>query len=144
MKNIFFKTVFCINAVATCLLLTVQVYAQGKNEIAVRNGEGKNIEGVTVYILDAATLHCQCILGFCSPKLVDSDVTDKNGLAKFHGGKHKLNAKTEYYASIDASCKLSQQSQECRNPQIDCMSFVSTQKFTTDDKGKFTGFEIKK
>jgi len=144
MKKIFLNLRLCIYAVITFLLLTVHVNGQGKNEIAVRNGEGKNIEDVTVYILDAATLQCQCILGFCSPKLVDSDDTDKNGLAKFHGGKHKLNAKTTYFASIDASCKLSQQSKECKNPQVDCMSFVSTQQFTTDDKGKFTGFEIKK
>ena len=95
MKKILLNSGLCIHAVIACLLLTSHVNAQGKNEIAVRTSEGKNIEGVTVYILEAATLQCQCILGFCSPKLIDSEVSDKKGLAKFHGGKHKLNANTD-------------------------------------------------
>ena len=125
-------------------LAPLALFAQGKDEIAVRTKEGTNVPKVNVHILDAATVKCQCVLGFCSPKLVDSETTDKNGIASFRGGKHKLAKSTDYWASIDDKCTLSQQVKECKDPQMHCSSSGTLIKFTTDDKGKFTGFEIKK
>ena len=130
--------------IATILLLWLApqtLFAQGKSQIAVRDGEGKPIAGVKVNVYEGGTGVCKCDGNSCVVCPTDSDVSDKNGMATFRGGKNRPNLKpnTDYVAAIGDMC---QTLRLCANPPQDCHYIGAVRKFTTDKTGKFNGFQL--
>ena len=134
---------------AVVLLLSpapLALIAQGKNEIGVRDAKGTAIPMVSVHVFESKTGICSCFMGGCLVVPFDQDVTNKQGNAEFRGEKKNrpgLKPLTTYYASIDDKCTLGQQ-QTCNNAQTDCSFSANFTPFTTDDKGKFAGFNMTK
>ncbi len=123
------------------LLLPAFSFSQGKNEIVVRNADGSGIAGIVVMIYEKGQPWCGCALGFCIASPLDKETTNKNGFAKFDKGHKDLKPNTEYLATINVECRTPQDG--CQSGQ-QCSSNASFKAFTTDKKGKFDGFEIKK
>ena len=116
-------------------------WCQGKNQIAVRNGDGSGLPGIVVMIYEKGQPWCDCALGFCIASPFDKATTDKNGFAKFDKDHKDLKPNTDYVASINVECRTPQEG--CQSGQ-QCSSNASSTPFTTDKKGKFDGFSIKK
>ncbi len=142
------KALLSLKSLAAIIVLTIglmpaQVFAQGSNEIAVRDGEGRPIPGVVVMLFEAAAPKCKCDGNKCVPVPIAAATTNRNGIASFRGeGGKRLKPKTDYIASISAAC---QTVRACSNSQQDCVfshgTFINVK---TDDKGKFPGCQITK
>jgi hypothetical protein len=141
------KALLSLKALAAIIVLTIsimpaQVFAQGSNEIAVRDGEGRPVPGVVVMIFEPAAPKCACNGNQCVPRPLAAATTNRNGIASFRGELAKrFKPNTDYIASINATC---QTVRACSNSQQDCVFQATAKNIKTDDKAKFPGCQITK
>lgn len=125
-------------------VLPASPFAQGKNQIAVRDNKGTGVPGIEVMIFDPAKPLCKCVDRKCVPAPVLVAKTEKNGIAKFPKNPSGLMPSKGYAATINMVCKTPENGCDAQQQQPCGWNAPNMVPFQTDKKGDFKGFDIPK